>query len=399
MTRTPVALALAFLFLGCGDSSGPAGPANMVAAGGNLQSGPAFGTVPVPLRVLVTGSDGAPFPGASVTWQVTAGGASVSAATSSTDAAGHASTTVTLAGPGPVSVRASAGGLMVTFQLTSVHPCLYLAPFAADTTVAGSLTATDCSADEDPPFGTTFFDLYGLPLGTQKMVAITMRSTAVDALLWLWGAGSAGPLIAVDDDGGDGTNGTDSRIKAVLRAGSFQVWANTFDSTMQFGSYTLTAATATTVTGCEEVWLSGNVAFAEAVAATDCVFTTGQDTYYSDAYLIILLAGQSVTFLQSSIAFDAYLSLLRVDQDSVRLVAENDNGGGGNDAQIAYNSGVDALYILDAGTASPTVVGNYTLSIGQISGAPPAGALGFGPRPGQRHDLARARLRLPLRRL
>lgn len=400
MTRTPVALALAFLFFGCGDSSGPgAGPANMVAAGGNAQRGPAFGSPPLPLRVLVTGSDGAPFPGASVTWQVTAGGGSVTPTTTTTDATGHAGATVTLAGPGSVSIRARVGGLNVTFQVTSVAPCLYFAPFVADTTITGALAATDCPDVSAAPFGTTYKDHYDLPLGGQKMVSITMRSTAVDAFLWLWGAGSAGPIIAVDDDGGVGPNSTDAHIKAVLRAGTYEVWANTYDSTTQFGSYTLTSATATTVTACEEVWLSGNVAFAEAVAATDCVFTIGQETHYSDEYLIILRAGQSVTFLQSSNAFDPYLSLFRVDQDSVRLVAENDNGGGGTSAQIVYNAGgVSAVYVLDAGTALPTAAGDYTLSIGPISGAPPAGALGFDPRPGQRLDLARARLRLPLRR-
>jgi hypothetical protein len=72
-------------------------------------------------------------------------------------------------------------------------------------------------------------------------------------------------------------------------------------------------------------------------------------------------------------------------------------GGGGTNAQIAYSSTESRIHVLDAGTASGAVIGDYTLSISPITGAPPVGALRFGPRPGQRLDLARARLRLPLR--
>jgi hypothetical protein len=405
MMRTVIALLLAImLFLlisvvGCGDSSGP-GTATMVASGGNLQSGQAFNQAPQPLRVLVIGQDGAPFPGASVTWQVTTGGGSVNPATAVTDGTGQASTTVTFAAPGAVSVQARAGGLTVTFQLTSVAACEYLAPFGVDTTASGSLAVTDCAQRFPEPVGPVYSDFYGFTVGPQpRVVSLTMQSTAVDTYLELWSRAGELPIIAFDNDGGGGLNSTDSRIKAVLGAGSFIIVVSSWDSTTQFGPYTFSAATSTGVTNCEAVWLGGNVVFTETVAATDCPVTTALGTYYSDQFYVFLTQGQSVTFLQSSTEFDAYLTLFRLDASGATVVAENDNGAGLTDAQITHiETAQFNIYGLDVGTAAAGQTGAYTLSMSPITGAPPVGTLGFAPRAGVRLGRLPARLSVPERR-
>jgi len=394
--RKTFAFSLVWLLAACGDSSGPQA-GGIVIVTGHLQTGPAGGNPPLPLRVRVTGTAGAPFAGARVTWQVVAGTSALTPATSTTDAQGEATTTVTLGAPGPVQVRATVSGpAPVTFDLTSVTPCLYLAPFGPDVTASGTLAINDCSEFGDG----TFVDYYGLTLGSQGAVDLTMRSTAVDAFLWVFNI--SGTALALDDDGGVGANGTDSRIKAVLSAGDYAVGANTFDNTTQFGSYTLSSVpTAATVAACEDVWLSGAVAVTEAIATTDCAAPDpggGGGTFYSDAFLIVLFNGQSVTFTETSTAFDAYLTLFRADQTAATVVAENDDGAGGTNAQIVYTSIQNAVYILDVGTAPTGATGAYSLSVSAITGAPPLAASARRALPHERLDVPRARLSRPLRR-
>jgi uncharacterized protein with beta-barrel porin domain len=88
-------------------SSGPSGGG---ASGGNGQSGAPGTTLGTPLTVTITGT-GPDLSGVMVTWTVISGSASVSPTTSFTDAAGQASTILTLGlTPGPVQVQASIQG-------------------------------------------------------------------------------------------------------------------------------------------------------------------------------------------------------------------------------------------------------------------------------------------------
>jgi hypothetical protein len=398
--RTSPALCLALILAACGgDSSGPPpGPQNLQIASGNPQTGPAGGNPPLPLRIVVTGSGGQPFSGAQVAWQVTAGGGSVSPTSGTTDANGQATAIVTLgASAGVNQVRAAVGTLQpVTFQITSVPPCTYLAPFREDTTVTGALSTSDCAFSTRPG---TFIDFYDLGTSQQRTILLTMQANALDAYLLLWDF--AGPQIAVSDDEGGGTN---SRLKAILRARDWVVGANSYDPG-EVGAYTLSAVpVASTVSLCEDVWVSGSVTVGETITTADCAVedTVPGDYYYSDQLLLILFAGQSVTFTQSSDAVDPYLLLFRFNPDSLRFdfVAQDDNSGGGTTAQLTYPAVSSTYYLLDVGTSPVNQTGAYTLSIGAITGpAPPvAGALGFQLTPQKRLNLARARLGRPLRR-
>ena len=98
------------------DSSGPVTPvpAEIAPLAGNGQTGTAGAPLPQPLIALVTEADGTPVRGAAVTWRVTAGGASVSAASVATDSLGRAAVQVTLgttAGTNADTVEASVGQL------------------------------------------------------------------------------------------------------------------------------------------------------------------------------------------------------------------------------------------------------------------------------------------------
>src|SRR5574341_1124516 len=80
----------------CGsDSGGPSGASGIAVQSGNGQSAHINASPAQPLVVLVTGSGGGPFQGATVTWSVTSGSATVSPTSSSSDPSGLASAVVT----------------------------------------------------------------------------------------------------------------------------------------------------------------------------------------------------------------------------------------------------------------------------------------------------------------
>ncbi len=114
-------------------------PANLVMVSGNGQTGAAGQQLPGALTVKVTDANGNPVSGVSVTFSVTAGGGTISAASATTDSQGLASTRLTLgASAGTNTVVASSGtlaGSPITFNETGA------ASGSSQTTVAWSLQA------------------------------------------------------------------------------------------------------------------------------------------------------------------------------------------------------------------------------------------------------------------
>jgi Bacterial Ig-like domain (group 1) len=87
-----------------------------VITGGNGQAGTIGNTLGVPLGVRVTDQYGNPIAGATVTWTVTAGGGSLSALTTVSDAFGKTSNVWTLGSlVGTQTATASIGGVIATF--------------------------------------------------------------------------------------------------------------------------------------------------------------------------------------------------------------------------------------------------------------------------------------------
>jgi hypothetical protein len=118
-----VALAVA---AACGSSepSGPnaSSPSAIVRVSGNGQVGLVGTSLSLPLIVKVTGTSGAPIKGATVTFAVTAGAATLSPTTATTDSSGQAKTQVTLgSAAGDVTITATVAGtsLVTTFVVTA----------------------------------------------------------------------------------------------------------------------------------------------------------------------------------------------------------------------------------------------------------------------------------------
>jgi hypothetical protein len=120
-------------------------------------------------------------------------------------------------------VSACGGGRESPFEPTeSAQPfmdCNTVLVISLGQTVNGSLGPGDCQLDDE-----SFVDFYELRLSTARNVTITMNSASLDAFLLLFNRTSMFP-IALDDDGGGGTN---ARLVIQLAAGTYVIGANSF---------------------------------------------------------------------------------------------------------------------------------------------------------------------------
>ena len=106
---------------GTSEPKGNAAASHIQIVSGNGQVGLVGQTLSAPLTVKVTSSTGVPLPGVTVTFAVTSGAASLSPATTTTDATGQAKTNVTLgSSPGTVQITATVNGtaLVTSFVVT-----------------------------------------------------------------------------------------------------------------------------------------------------------------------------------------------------------------------------------------------------------------------------------------
>jgi hypothetical protein len=109
--------------------------------------------------------------------------------------------------------------------------CTGGAPLSVGATVNGTLEEGD-----DLDIDGAFLDRYALTVNQGGQIEITMRSTAVDAFLWLLETNES--VIAFDDDSGGGPGGLDARITRNLSTGCYLVEA-TSAFPGETGPYTL----------------------------------------------------------------------------------------------------------------------------------------------------------------
>ena len=369
----PAALALVAAFgLACGDSGAPkVTPQTLVRASGDSQAALTGTPLNNPLKVRVTGSDGQPFYGATVTWTVSGGTATLGGPTTVSDSQGLAGMTVTLgAVPGAVGVQASVTSITpVTFAATACdHPVI-----ALNDTVSGALAATDCT------FGGFYTDFYDLtvPTGPQGVV-LTMSSGAYDTWLELYRR--TGGFLGYDDDI-DSVN-TNSQLTAIVAAGDYLIAPSSYNP-LTVGDYTLSALTRPAeLTGCGLVWVMRGVAISDSVTAGDCVDTVG-GAHYADVVALFLVAGSVLTVSHQSTAFDAALFLRNASGVGVATNNDSANAGTTPNAYLVYPVTLSGSYLLFAGTNTASATGAYTLTISTsstLSGSRRSESGGGGPQ-------------------
>jgi hypothetical protein len=94
------------------------------------------------------------------------------------------------------------------------------------------------------------------------------------------------------------------------------------------------------------------------LATNDCVLTDGS---YWDAYSFTGAVGQQVTISMSSTAFNTYLFLLRPDGQTD--VAQDNDSGGGTNAQITFTIDEAGTWFVIANSLTAGQFGTYTLSL------------------------------------
>jgi hypothetical protein len=338
------------LVLACSGGDGaPVVPSRLEVAGGDNQSAAIGAALADPLRVRVVGSDNAPYPNATVQWQVTAGGGAVAPGSSVTDAAGLASTALTLGTTiGFNRVSATVSGLTpAMFTAEALDPCDIAPPIGIGGTANGTLGPLDCALPDG-----SFIDYFQLPVPSQQAVQIDMMSGAFDAFLLLFDGNAS--LVGADDDAG---SGTDSRMRAIVRPALYRIGANSLLAN-QTGAYTVSATAASEdAAACAVLFVTTGINTAQTITTVDCP----SSGFYADIFLITLRAGQTVTLDEHSSAFDAYMGLGRLSTGTI--VAIDDDSGPGLDAQIVYTSPATDLFVIIAATFAAGATGAYTLGV------------------------------------
>ncbi|HMA42124.1 MAG TPA: Ig-like domain-containing protein, partial [Gemmatimonadales bacterium] len=200
-----VLLVLSVAVATCGrDTSGPAipVPAAIASFAGNAQTGTVGTPLPQPLVALVTAADGTPVAGVAVSWRVTAGGASVSAASVTTDSAGRAAVLVTLghaAGPSADTVTASVARVShaATFTATATPAAPAVLSLDAGNRQTGTVgqsladslvvAVRDAFGNSSPGVGVT----WTVTAGSGSLSASSVTSDAAGRAAVSWTLGTA----------------------------------------------------------------------------------------------------------------------------------------------------------------------------------------------------------------
>lgn len=131
-------------------------PSSILVSSGNNQSGVVNASLGSPFTAVVRDALGDPVAGEVVSWTVLSGGGSLSSASTTTDASGFASTTLTLGtGTGPQSVRASivSGAHTVDFAATATPGALSTFEFTAIPTGATAGSSFNFTVRAKDSFG------------------------------------------------------------------------------------------------------------------------------------------------------------------------------------------------------------------------------------------------------
>ena len=233
-------------------------------------------------------------------------------------------------------------------------PVPTVTPISVGETASGTLDFLDGRS-----LGCTgcFADQHEFSLSSSQALVIRLDSTDFDAFLRV--LDSNGTEVAIDDDGGEGTN---SRLSRTFAKGTYRIEATTFSADEE-GDYTVSLAevpppTVTPISVGQTV--SGTLTLSDgpSLGCLGCL---------TDLYEFSLGGSQELSIIMDSSGFDTFL---RVLDSSGLAVAIDDDGGGDTNSRIVRTFAL-GTYRIEATSYSPNETGAYTLSL--LPGmAPPA---------------------------
>jgi hypothetical protein len=353
-----VGLLLLQLSCGGGDSVGPGGH---TATGLDARSSTTIPALPgtavseLP-TVLVRDENQQALAGATVTFAVTSGGGSVTGATVTTDASGIATVgSWTIGSASTVNTLTATTGSLAPVVFTACA----LETHALDSPVSAQLAPTDCPLTDG-----SFTDFYTITIPTAGTYVFDQTSAAFDTYLALFTPSDI--VIGVNDDFGVGA--TDSRVKAIVPAGTYIISANSFQPRI-VGSYSLAStASLAPVTNCEDVFVLPGITSAQSLESTDCNTTpsTPSTGFYYDDYLVFLNPGQEISVGMTSPTLDSYIELRPAGSATILVRSDNINSTS-KDARFTYKLPVfganTGFYVITAAAPVAGTVGEYTITV------------------------------------
>ena len=345
------ALFLTAIQISCGDSSGPGHVATTLEANSETTiTSPPSAPVTERPSVIVRDEEGNVMSGATVTFAVTSGGGSITGEIQTTNAAGVATVGSWTLGsvPGPNTLTATVSGLTpLVFNASSIDPCTIALAHTLGGSSQGTLGSGDCRFADG-----TYVDFYRTSL-TGGTYVFDQAASTFDTYFFM--LTEAGPPVGVNDDDG----GTNSRLKAIVPAGSYILAASSYAPFQSgvTGAYTVSSASTTAeVTNCEDVFVMKVISTPQSLQTTDC-----PSGGYSDEYYIFVDTGQSLTITMTSSVLNSFLTVL--SQGGTPLASNDNRGDGSNDAQVVFTATAANFYIIRAGSAVSGATGQYTLVI------------------------------------
>ena len=225
------------------------------------------------------------------------------------------------------------------------------------------------------------FQTYRFSGNAGQQLSVTMNSTEFDPYVYLARlVNGRVRLVDSDDDSGPGTN---SRLIASLpETGEYMVIAAAFGLS-GLGEYTLEVA------ACDEACAAAAVvAEPSSLLPSDRTFESVlqaerrtlppdgvveatlsesdpamNDGAHFHAYWFEGTEGARITAGLSAVAFDTYLTLLRLDGDSLVRVAYDDDGGEGTNSLLEWTFERGGTYVLLATSFWSARTGSYTLRV------------------------------------
>lgn len=245
--------------------------------------------------------------------------------------------------------------------------------------VSGSLTDEDPTLDDD-----SHYDLWTYSGRSGETVRLTLRSSDFDAYLSF--GQSEGDDFTEQESDDDGAGGTDAKLTVTLsNDGEYSVRVNSL-SAGETGDYTLLVEQGDP----SEVSVEDEHDHDEGETVTPdplpepTAIRSGQsvsgeltesdprmdDASRYDFYSFNARRGQQVVVTMRSTAFDSYMALGQIDGESFTSLESNDDGGGGDDAQINFRIPRDGAYVIRANSLFANQTGAYTVEL-KLGEAPP----------------------------
>lgn len=294
---------------------------------------------------------------------------SIAASTSRSSSSAIASSTSTSVVATSSSLAASTSSMATSSSSSSVNNCG--APvISIGSTYNGSLAVGDCTAGTR---GSAYYtDYYAFSGSAGQQIFVQVNSSVFDTYVYLRYLGGA--VLTSNDDSGGSTN---SRIPVTSgyftlpTTGAYLIEVTSYAS-LNTGAYTMSllgstssssSSNSSAATGCVTTNLSFGQAANGALAATDCTNGARGAAYYTDRYSFYATAGQQISILLTSTAFDSYVYL---KNPGGTVMTSNDDGGGGTNSRIPATSGTytipaTAAYTIEVTSYSTQTTGAYTL--------------------------------------